>query len=68
VEPDAVADLLYSASAQGIDAAVIGVTGADSLTLPGDEIITLEDLRGAHEGWLPNYMARPAADPAVNAA
>ena len=64
VEPDAVADLLYSASAQGIDAAVIGVTGADSLTLPGDEIVTLDDLRQAHEGWLPGYMAGPAADAA----
>ncbi len=64
VEPDAVADLLYSASAQGIDAAVIGVTGADSLTLPGDEIIALDDLRRAHEGWLPGYMAGPAADAA----
>ncbi|SFU60379.1 phosphoribosylformylglycinamidine synthase [Methylobacterium sp. 174MFSha1.1] len=64
VEPDAVADLLYSASAQGIDAAVIGVTGADSLTLPGDEIVDLETLRQAHEGWLPTYMAGPAADAA----
>ncbi|KMO42939.1 phosphoribosylformylglycinamidine synthase [Methylobacterium tarhaniae] len=64
VEPDAVADLLYSASAQGIDAAVIGVTGADSLTLPGDEIIALDDLRKAHEGWLPTYMAGPTADAA----
>ncbi|MGX7705934.1 phosphoribosylformylglycinamidine synthase subunit PurL [Methylobacterium sp. Gmos1] len=64
VEPDAVADLLYSASAQGIDAAVIGVTGADSLTLPGDEIVALETLRKAHEGWLPTYMAGPAADAA----
>ncbi|KMO21945.1 phosphoribosylformylglycinamidine synthase subunit PurL [Methylobacterium indicum] len=64
VEPDAVADLLYSASAQGIDAAVIGVTGADSLTLPGDELIALDDLRKAHEDWLPGYMAGPAADAA----
>ncbi|AWN45576.1 phosphoribosylformylglycinamidine synthase subunit PurL [Methylobacterium terrae] len=64
VEPDAVADLLYSASAQGIDAAVIGVTGADSLTLPGDEIVALDTLRTAHEGWLPSYMAGPAADAA----
>ncbi|TNC08925.1 phosphoribosylformylglycinamidine synthase subunit PurL [Methylobacterium terricola] len=64
VEPDAVADLLYSASAQGIDAAVIGVTGADSLTLPGDEIVALDTLRKAHEDWLPTYMAGPAADAA----
>ncbi|MET7243128.1 phosphoribosylformylglycinamidine synthase subunit PurL [Methylobacterium sp. EM32] len=64
VEPDAVADLLYSASAQGIDAAVIGVTGADSLTLPGDEIVGLDDLRKAHEGWLPTYMAGPTVDAA----
>ena len=62
VDGEAAADLLYSASAQGIDAAIVGVTGTDRLTLPGEEAISLAELRAAHEGWFPAYMAsRPAA-------
>uniref|UniRef100_UPI00260FCC20 AIR synthase-related protein n=1 Tax=uncultured Methylobacterium sp. TaxID=157278 RepID=UPI00260FCC20 len=60
VDPETVPDLLYSASAQGIDAAVVGVTGSDSLTLPGDETISVSALRAAHESWLPDYMAASA--------
>ena len=61
VDPDAVPDLLYGASAQGIDAAVVGVTGTPDLTLPDGETIPLAALRDAHEGWLPRYMAASAA-------
>ena len=62
VEPETASDLLYSASAQGIDAAVVGVTGSDRLTLPGGETVAVEELRRAHEDWLPAYMAsQPAA-------
>ena len=58
-------DLLYSATAQGIDALVVGVTGGDRITLPGGESIAVADLREAHEGWLPAYMAsQPAGVPA----
>ncbi|MCC0807994.1 phosphoribosylformylglycinamidine synthase subunit PurL [Methylobacterium sp. W2] len=61
VDPENVADLLYSANAQGIPAAVIGLTGSRNLTLPGGETIPVADLREAHENWLPAYMAaRPA--------
>ena len=65
VPAEAAADLLYSASAQGIDAAVVGVTGSDRLTLPGGETISLADLSTAHEGWLPAYMASQPAAPAA---
>ncbi|MBO1021548.1 phosphoribosylformylglycinamidine synthase subunit PurL [Methylobacterium sp. SD274] len=62
VDPENVPDLLYSANAQGIPAAVIGLTGGQDLTLPAGETISVADLREAHEGWLPTYMAtRPAA-------
>ena len=62
VDPENVPDLLYSANAQGIPAAVIGLTGGQDLTLPAGETISVSDLREAHEGWLPTYMAtRPAA-------
>ncbi len=64
VDPDTVPDLLYSASAQGIDATVIGVTGARDLTLPGGETIPVETLADAHEGWLPRLMAASPASAA----
>jgi phosphoribosylformylglycinamidine synthase len=40
---------------------IAGVTGGDLLTLPGDETISVADLKAAHESWLPDYMA---AEPA----
>ncbi|CAA2143026.1 phosphoribosylformylglycinamidine synthase subunit PurL [Methylobacterium bullatum] len=61
VDPENVPDLLYSANAQGIPASVIGLAGGQDLTLPAGETISVSDLREAHEGWLPTYMAtRPA--------
>jgi phosphoribosylformylglycinamidine synthase subunit PurL len=35
----------------------LGVTGGQSLTLPGETPISLDELRTAHEGWLPGYMS-----------
>ncbi|KQP33561.1 phosphoribosylformylglycinamidine synthase [Methylobacterium sp. Leaf104] len=65
VDPETAPDLLYSASAQGVPAAVIGVTGNDHLTLPHGETISVAELRETHEGWLPAYMAsQPAGVPA----
>ena len=61
VDPETVPDLLYSASAQGIPAGVVGVVGGDGLTLPRGEAIAVADLRAAHEGWLPAYMASQPA-------
>ncbi|MCJ2041306.1 phosphoribosylformylglycinamidine synthase subunit PurL [Methylobacterium sp. J-059] len=59
---EAATDILYAASAQGIDASVVGVVEGDGLTLPGGQTISVAELRDAHEGWLPAYMASlPAA-------
>ena len=57
VDPDAAVDLLYAASARGVPMAIIGMTGAGALTLPGEEAISVAELKAAHEGWLPAYMA-----------
>jgi phosphoribosylformylglycinamidine synthase len=57
VEPERVPDLLYAAAAGGIPVALLGVTGGGSLHLPGEPAIPLGDLREAHEGWMPTYMA-----------
>ena len=36
---------------------IIGKTGGDALTLPGEMPISLAELNNAHENWLPSYMA-----------
>ncbi|MFL5221410.1 MAG: AIR synthase-related protein, partial [Microvirga sp.] len=61
VDPDTAPDILYSAASKGIPVAIIGMTGADSLTLPGEDAISIAELRQAHEGWLPAYMAAQPA-------
>jgi phosphoribosylformylglycinamidine synthase len=53
--PDAV---LAAARKAGVPAQAIGRTGGAALTVEGQEPISLETLREAHEGWLPAYMAR----------
>jgi phosphoribosylformylglycinamidine synthase II len=60
VDGEAAMDILYEAKALGVPAAMLGVTGGDSLHLPGDEAISVADLKAAHEGWLPSYMAQRA--------
>ena len=45
------------AEAAGVPAMFLGVTTGDALTLPGHEPVAVADLRTAHEGWLPRYMA-----------
>jgi phosphoribosylformylglycinamidine synthase len=49
--------VLAEARASGVPAMFIGVTSGASLTLPGEAPISVEDLRSAHETWLPAYMA-----------
>lgn len=53
-EPDI---LIEKAQEKGVTAQKIGVTGGQSLKLPGTSEIALAGLRAAHEGWLPGYMA-----------
>ena len=53
------AALLKAAQAAGVPAAVIGKTGGSALTIKGERPISLPELRDAHEGWLPRYMAAP---------
>ncbi len=53
-EPDVV---LSRAKAANVSAAAIGTTGGTALTVEGHPPISLEAMRDAHEGWLPDYMA-----------
>ena len=53
--------LLADAQAAGVSAWVLGRTGTDALSLPGEQPVTITDLRKAHDTWLPDYMAGKAA-------
>ena len=46
---DAAADILYEATAIGVPAALLGVTGGASLILPGGQAISVASLKAAHE-------------------
>jgi phosphoribosylformylglycinamidine synthase len=54
---DAAEAVVAEAQAAGIPAVIIGTTGGGELTLPGSDSLSIDDLRNAHEGWLPAYMA-----------
>ncbi|MGO4526862.1 phosphoribosylformylglycinamidine synthase subunit PurL [Microvirga sp. 2MCAF35] len=56
VDEDAAADILYAAGAGGIPAVTLGITGGDALILPGQQAISVKQLKAAHEAWLPEYM------------
>jgi phosphoribosylformylglycinamidine synthase len=51
------ARLLAAAKATGIPAEHIGQTGGNSLTLSDSDAIFLSELRGAHEGFFPDWFA-----------
>ena len=65
VDPETATEILYSASSQGIDAGVVGVTGTEHLTLPGGLTISVAELREAHQTWFPAYMASQPAGAAA---
>jgi phosphoribosylformylglycinamidine synthase len=54
------ADLVYDAAEHaGVPAEPIGVAGGCEIAF-GDSAIDIQDLRAAHEGWLPVYMTQSA--------
>ena len=57
VASDEAATIVAEAAAAGVPAAAVGRTGGGALTVSGDHPISLGELRAAHEGWLPAYMA-----------
>ncbi|HEY5107689.1 MAG TPA: phosphoribosylformylglycinamidine synthase subunit PurL [Caulobacteraceae bacterium] len=52
--------IVASARAAGVDIAIVGSAGGDAFTSAGLFSIPLTELRRAHEGWLPTYMAGAA--------
>ena len=55
--PDLAEEIIERAKLLGLPARVIGKVGGDTLTLKGEPSLALEDIRKAHEGWLPAFMA-----------
>ena len=49
--------VMHLAEQAGVPVQVIGRTGGDALTLGGEDTISLELLRRAHEDWLPAFMS-----------
>jgi phosphoribosylformylglycinamidine synthase subunit PurL len=49
--------IMAEAKKAGVPISFVGVTAGQSLTLPHEQPISLQELGTAHEGWLPNYMA-----------
>jgi phosphoribosylformylglycinamidine synthase len=56
------AGVLDAAAKAGVPALRLGTTGGHELTLPDGDRISVDELRNAHEGWLPAYMAGVATE------
>jgi phosphoribosylformylglycinamidine synthase subunit PurL len=59
ITTDNAANVLAAAEQAGVPAQRIGRTGGDRLTLGGSLAISVNELTGAHEGWLPEFMSSP---------
>ena len=55
-EPGLVEEIIERARLLALPARVVGRVGGDALTLKSEPPLALDDLRKAHEGWLPQYM------------
>ncbi|HEX2526784.1 MAG TPA: phosphoribosylformylglycinamidine synthase subunit PurL [Geminicoccus sp.] len=60
VDPADVSTLLATATRDGVIAREIGRVGGSALQVRDLPPISIEDLRRAHEGWLPAYMGEDA--------
>ena len=57
-KPTEAAKIITQAHVKGIDVIRVGtVTGEATLNVPGQATISLAELKTAHEGWFPAYMA-----------
>ncbi|MCB1512586.1 MAG: phosphoribosylformylglycinamidine synthase II, partial [Hyphomicrobiaceae bacterium] len=55
--PDRADRIIERAKLLALPARIVGRTGGDALSLPGEQPLPLADLRTSHEAWLPDYMA-----------
>jgi phosphoribosylformylglycinamidine synthase II len=57
LEGEEIKDLWREADAAGVFAPRVGTTGGASLKLGDHHAISIEELKAAHEGWFPRFMA-----------
>jgi phosphoribosylformylglycinamidine synthase len=57
INPDRLGAVLELAKSRGVLTRRVGTTGGAALTLDGGSAISLDELVGIHERWLPAYMA-----------
>ncbi len=51
------AKIITQAHVAGVDVVKIGITTQDPTVVLGDVTVPLRELRAAHEGWFPGFMA-----------
>jgi phosphoribosylformylglycinamidine synthase len=56
--PGLVEEIIERSRLLALPARVVARVGGDALTLKSEAALPLDDLRRAHEGWLPTYMDR----------
>jgi phosphoribosylformylglycinamidine synthase len=56
VEPSRAEEIAARARLLGLATRIVGRSGGDALVVKGEPALSLEELRQAHEGWLPGYM------------
>jgi len=56
VAPEKAESIIERARLLALSARIVGRVGGDSIALPGEPSLALDDLRSAHEGWLPGFM------------
>jgi len=59
IDPMRAEEILDRARLLALPARIIARTGGYALVLKGEDPLALDDLRAAHEAWLPDFMAAP---------
>jgi phosphoribosylformylglycinamidine synthase len=59
VSPESEQAIYAAAREAGVYAEPVGIAGSREI-LFADEYVSLDDLRAAHEGWMPAYMSKAA--------
>jgi len=56
-DPELAEEIIERSRLLALPGRVVGRVGGDALALKSEGPLTLEELRAAHEGWLPRYMS-----------
>lgn len=59
VSPAKAEEVLERARLLALPARIVGKVAGDAIAIKGESFLPLDELRTAHEGWLPGYMDNP---------